>query len=276
MIVAVLLLQIDDELNLDAVIILDQAQPAESSDAYLYLLGIMVAESEDPLTVGKQLFTRIQQQEEKYDGAVEQQFTYDEDYPVEKRLPLPNGDLFCKPGDDITCWEQIFNNHQAIPLVLQENMTVLTRYQKFVSMADYHILTKPSINAPLPYYSYLAKGNRLVILNAIQFYQTGDVAIALNSLLVNISALRYQLKHANNLIEKIIYTGLASENIDAISLISQTSASMLSNEISPISLGERDFSVVMSHEIVMGYEMISNLDGLHNFFLSMEMHLAGG
>ncbi|MBL1320289.1 MAG: hypothetical protein COA63_004415 [Methylophaga sp.] len=255
-VVAVLLLQIDDELNPEVASFLEQAKPAESSDAYLYLLGIVAAEGEDPLVVGKQLFASMQQAEEQYNFS-DESFEF-EDYPKNKKLTLPEGELFCNHLlESGSCWQTVFENKPARDQALKTYVVLTQRYQTFISMTDYHTLSKPLVVEFFPPLNYLFKANRLIILDAVNRQDTSDKAQAI--LKHNIVALRHHLEIADNPISKIMFTAMISENLDALSLLTHLGRYRLNTNIALLSLDERDFSRAISREFMMHNDLYINL-----------------
>ena len=263
-VVAVLLLQIDDELDPDIATFLEQAKPAESSEAYLYLLGIEAAEGEDPLTVGQRLFASMQQAEE--DRLGDESFRA-EGYPEDKKLALPQGELFCN-RKDVECWKTIFTNRHDIESALQDNGTLLNRYQTFMNMDDYASLVKPMMTEPHPPFAFLTKANTLVILKAINIGRTAQPKQGIKIIMSNILMLRQKLESADSLIGKMIYAAIISDLLDGLSLLNHQEHPILdgSLRLSSISLAERDFNIVMSREFAMNYDLFVSLDKNPNFF----------
>ncbi len=254
---AILLLQIDDDLNPEATAFLERAKPAKQSEAYLYLLGIMAAEDEDPLTVGKQQFALIQQAEESY-TFWDENFEY-EGYPKEKALRLPEGELFCHSRDE-HCWQTIFDNSNGHKEALQTYATLLDRYEAFRLLDDYHTLTKSSMVAPLPPVQYLVQANRLLTLQAITDADKGDLEQAVKRLLDNISALRMQLKNADTLVGEVVFNKMLSNSIDVLSLLIHEYNIPFDDEITPILSAEHDLTTAMSREFAMSSNLFRNLD----------------
>lgn len=260
-VITTLLLQIDDDLNPEVATLLEQAKPAEHSEAYLYLLGIVATEGEDPLTVGKQLFTLIQQAEKNYTFG-DESFDY-QGYPEDKKLALPQGELFCSGWDD-GCWQSIFSNEYDIDQTLKTHALLLERYHVFLKMDDYRSLSRPILLETFPAFHYLLKANRLVILSSIKTKQT--------SILINtIAALRQNLKRADNLIGKMIYSALISDNLDALFLIAHQEKSTLKDKIPSLLQSERDFGSAMPRELALSYDIGAGLEKDTDFFSSANM-----
>ena len=267
-VVAVLLLQIDDELNPEVASFLEQAKPAESSDAYLYLLGIIAAEDEDPLVVGQQLLASMQQAEQQYDFS-DGTFGF-EAYPDDKKLALPDGALFCANQQE-ACWHIVFDNKAARDQALKAHAVLLQRYQYFLGLNDYHSLVKPTAVEGFPSYEYLVKANRLVTLNVINTIQTTDSSHAIKIMTEHIALLRNYLKSTDNIIGKLIYSAIISESLDVLSLIIHQGQTAFPPQLSPLSVDERDFTTVMSREFAMGYDLYTCLDKHPQFFSTLTM-----
>ena len=262
-VVAVLLLQIDDELNPEVASFLEQAKPAESSDAYLYLLGIIAAEDEDPLVVGQQLLASMQQAEQQYDFS-DGTFGF-EAYPEDKKLALPDGALFCVNQQE-SCWQTVFDNKTARDQALKAHAVLLQRYQYFLGLNDYHSLVKPTAVEGFPSYEYLMKANRLVILNEINTIQTVGSSHAIKTMTDHIALLRNHLKNTDQLIGKLIYSAIIAENLDVLSLIIHQGQTASPPQLSLLSVDERDFATVMPREFAMGYDLYTSLDKHPQFF----------
>lgn len=256
-------MQIDDELNPEVERFLAQSKVSDNSEAYLYLMGIDALADENPSEIGKQVFESIQQNESLATSDVEPIELLD--MTDENKLPLPSSERFCSSWHE-DCFETIFSNNDDLAEILSSNAILLQRYQTFINMSDYHTLAKPTASEIFPPYSYLAKGNRLVILKAVQTAQTADPAQAVTILMDNISVLRQQLKSADNLIGKMIYTALISDNLDALSIFIHQQNIAFGHEIVSVSLAERNFEVAMVREFALIYDVYTSLDKNPEFF----------
>ncbi|PHS26798.1 MAG: hypothetical protein COA83_01920 [Methylophaga sp.] len=256
-IIAALLLQIDDDLDPEVAIFLEQAEPAKHSDAYVYLLGIVAAEDEEPLELGNQLLNAMRQAEDGYKFG-DETFEF-EAYPEDKKLILPTGELFCKSWQE-GCWQAVFDNKHERDQALKTHAVLLQRYQTFIKTPDYQTLSKPRLTEVYPPFQYLLKANRLVILSAINKMQSAKPALAVSELTEHITSLRQHLKSADTVIGKMIFTKMISDNIDALSLIIQQQDIAVNDALPPISLPERDLEIAMAREVAMSYELYSSLD----------------
>lgn len=235
-ILALLLLQIDDDLHPEIPAFLEQAQPAEYSEAYLYLLGFEAAEGEDPLTAGKQFLGNESLKFKLFAGEGE-------------KLALPQGELFCNPSDE-ACWQTIFVNRHHIEQRLKTHSVLLERYQAFIELDDYRQMrTSTGLSMALSFvHEYLENANRLVILKAVHTARTGKGELAIKNLTENILLLRQKLKSADDFFGKVIYVGMISEAIDALSLLIYQEQFIIEESLPPISLAERDLSTVVANE----------------------------
>ena len=209
---------LDEPLDPIAQQLINQATPTtQTSNAYLYLLGINAAADEDPLTVGKQIFASIQQGEKLYFQG-KQAFTY-QAYPANKALPLPNGDLFCSIAKQANCLASLFAaDVNTIKATLTQHATLLQRYKFFIKQDDYQTLSQPQSNEPSNNLVYLTKAESLLILESILYSKQGETIKALALLKSSLDLNRQRLKQSDNLIQKIIYKTYISNLIDSIYL----------------------------------------------------------
>jgi len=245
---AVLLLQIDDPPAPGLTRFLNKSVVThQDNHAYFYLMGIDAPANLDPLTVGKEIIQRG-------DTITSQ--------PV-RGLELPTNALFITEASKRV--DALFNA-KNIPTILANNVVLLERYQAFINMKGYQTASTPSLSEPMPSYTHLTYGNRLLILSTVHTAQVSDAATAVTQLTENISSLRLQLTNADNLIGKLIYTTMISESIDALSSLVQTHNIALSTPLAQLSAAERDFEKVMSRELSIGNNVFKTLDKNPEFF----------
>lgn len=242
------LMQRDEKLTPDVITLLDSATAAKTSQAYLYLLGILAHEGEDPLETGKRIFASIQQGEQNMPDALSE-FHY-QAYPLERQLPQPTGKLFCRTGQDEGCLDELFSsdNQASIKDVLKNNTILLERYRTFIQMDDFHTLSKPQTHEVFPPYAYLTQGNRLLALQAIQLTQQNEADTAVALLLENNNHLRAQFSHADNLVGKMVLNSAIASNLDILSSILTRYAPEKRVHIPEISASERNLYVAIARE----------------------------
>lgn len=243
-------LQIDDDLNPDAKKLIEQAAAPAQSEAYFYLMGLDAPADKDPLEAGKVRFEALRAREQtNSDNAPE---------PGNRpQLPLPAGEVFCGYRED-GCLEKIFSS-PALDDALDTNIVLLQRYQHFLPMSGFRMLTQPTVEEVYPSYQHLVKGNRLVMLRAIRDARNGEPKLAIDSLSDNLSALRSHLQQADSLIGKMVYATLISETIDVLSVLSRA-ASETVPPIKPMAVSERSLHSALAREFAMIANGLARLD----------------
>jgi len=267
--ISVGLLQVDDDLEVEAEQYLSLAEPEKSSDAYLYLLGIMADKGDSPLVYGKEIFKEVRKAEEDYfkSGDVPNPYSYP--YPEDTNIEKPVGNNICSSWNS-DCFEQRFSKTYDLDALLKKHKTLMGRYIKLMSMNDYHTLTKSSYFEPFPNYLYVVQISQLYILKAINKANNNDVNAAFNVLIDNIALLRNQLKQVDTLLGKLIYLLQISDNLDVLSIIMNEATYVPNYTFELLSLEERDFSVLMPREFALQYDfmrlgMYANESGLVNW-----------
>jgi hypothetical protein len=193
------------------------AETINTSEAYLYLLGINAASDENPKAVGGKVLGSIFQGEALY-VLGDKPFTY-MPYPKGKALKLPEGALFCLTSTEAACLDSLFKAElPAIEQTLQEHAILLERYQIFLEKNDYVTLS-PRRSPPSLSSKYLTKGNRLLQLKIIALTKQGKIAEALELLNKNNLHLQKYLATTDQFTHKMIYNFFLNDNIDVASLI---------------------------------------------------------
>lgn len=148
---AIILLQFDDELSDEAQALLPVINENDSSQAYLYLLGLGAELDKDPITEGEKVLASIRRLETHY-PTIE---SFDDiDIEVyEPSLSIPDHDIFC-PIEEKSCIDTLLNSHD-VDLTTPLWSALKERYQTFLTLRDFRSLTQPHIYEPLPRYSYL-------------------------------------------------------------------------------------------------------------------------
>jgi len=247
--------QVDDKLSAEAIRLITPIEATGSSDAYLYLTGIYADENEQPQDVGQAMLNQFQlaQADESYLMV---------DYPQVKKLPLPQGELFCKTWQD-GCLKTIFNTDVDLTKLYQQHATLAARAVIFHRFTEYTTLTKPTISEQYPPYQYLAMASRLEVLKAISQHRAGNTQQAVTDLLLHLKTLRNSLALQDNLIGKIFLLMKISEVIDVTSII--LSKTVLKTKINidviaGLSAAEKDFRMIAAREFAMSYYMFKQLD----------------
>jgi hypothetical protein len=258
-----MILQIDDELLPELTQIINQNKPKDDSNAYFYLLGFMAIPQHNPIKIGKSLYSSLHKQELEnhlYPSAN----NYIEIPPFET-IPVVESDLLCAYSSE-ECLSNIFNNTHEIATFVAENKMYISRFQKFISLSDFHTLSEPSINEVLPDYSVIVKAVRLYNLEQIYLSSLGQTSKAIDALFIIHHQLRSMLSQQDNLIGKLTSLSLLSENIDLIYLISNKYEILIKEHIPALNQQERDLTLSLSREVRMMNYLYQSLDKSTDIF----------
>lgn len=251
-IILFLVSQIDDDLDPRATQLINKTEVVTQSEAYIFLNGIFAHENENPSDVGQALLNESNKlaEDESYQIV---------DYSEDKKIQLPESDLFCSMSEE-SCLHTIFNAEQAtIEHLSQQHATLLSRAQKFHEFSEYKTLTKPTLSELSPPFEYLKKAEYINILNAISVYKQGHSQQAVSLLLTQFSILRKSLKQQDSLIGKMFLLITMSDIVDAASII--ISKEKIDVDVIPeLTLAEKSFEMVAAREFAMGYYLFKQLD----------------
>jgi len=260
---AILLLQIDDNLDPQTQSMYEQATAHKESEAYLYLLGIKAAADENPETVGNALMASIRKAEKTFfKDPLTQKFEY-QGYPDDKSLPLPQLDM-CNGEDNCEYIDQLFSYQFDLEGLPEEQAVLLKRYKKFINMDDFHTLSLPHLEAITPPFEYIMKGNSLASLEAIAIAKSGNIKKAKKLLRDDLSALRSQLQQADTFLGKLIYASAMSKTLDVLSVLIHKYNSPAKDTIQALSINERSLVKAMNFEYAMGQNMMKSWDRAPN------------
>jgi hypothetical protein len=255
----VLIITMDDDLDPEAKRLLEITDNADTSNAYIYLLGMGAEHDANPLEVGKKAYAIIRQCEEKYENDTGTEFSCD-DYKTTKKLPLPEGKLICHLWDD-GCLGALFTDEKERSQLLAKHQILLQRYASFNEFQDFSLLSKPVHNEILPPYIYLSRSNWLVLLTSIQEAKVGKHQQAVDRLTKNIANLRRQLTAVNSLLGEILVLQLISHNLDVLAVLIQEFDIESDNIAIPVlSTAEKDLEIPLARELNVSYQLLKSFD----------------
>jgi len=260
-------LQIDDDLHPEAAIWIKQVNANADSQAYYYLMGIFASSDEDPLDIGLQRYQTIQAHQEKLN--TNNNAASFEDYPDEKKIQLPTGELFCKYWEE-GCLQSLLKSDVDRQALLPKHSVLLQRYQKFMEFEEFHTMTKPELTEPLSPFQYLSAGHRLESLMLLDNASEGKQKETIADLSSKITKLKDKIKLQDTIVGKTVFLHMLSESIDLFSIITNIYKMPIAKSLTLISVAERDFYMPIQREFYMGYDMYQNLDRNPEFF-----HLSG-
>lgn len=243
----------------------------QTQDSYYYLMGILAGEGNDPLQVGQNRVTAILAAQTRATTGHKFVFT---DIPEAEKLPEATGSLFCRTWEG-NCLNVLGEaSASSLHIELQTHATLLKRYQALMALPEGSTLTQPDIEEPIPPYSYLGAGSRLVSLKALERAQRGESVEAIDDLMNHITVVRQHLAAADNIFGKMTYLNNISSTLDIIGLLTAKLDRPLTAAISPLTYAERDLSVPMARELAGVRNMLLKMDK-HPELLEIGGHLPG-
>ncbi|PSL10970.1 hypothetical protein CLV44_12450 [Marinobacterium halophilum] len=250
---SIIIQQQDDDLLPEVTAMLITAEPPESSRAYTYLMGIHSAAGQSPAATGHRLLAQIREQEQSAAPSSVSTTLNDE-------LALPEGPLFC-PFKQTGCLESLFANEAALAAAVQEHGELLQRWQTFLSIDDYAVLTRPRLSEPFPHYQYLLKASRLAILQSIRNAVTGTPDTALQQLAYTTAQLRRLLAQESHLVGKMVAVQLLSDQIDATNALISRFELQPARQVSPLTAAEKSLAKAMARELAGAAFLYQQMDG---------------
>jgi hypothetical protein len=266
-----LLLQIDDDLNPDAAQLVDLASPPESSQAYLLLTGIEAAADEDAIATGRMMLDSIRAAEEAANPA-DQDMEY-ASYPEDKRLPLPVSELLCFSSDP-NCIDYIYQHLDAIEPLIKNNHVLIDRYRRFLTLDDYHTLTRPSPAEPIPAYQALIQANRLMLLDFMLQSTLSEPAEVVGRLLAHFEQTRRMANQQDNLIGKMIFAAQLADSLEVTYAVARKNGVTELDAIPRLTDREKDMQRIFAREFTLMFNISQNMDR-HPEFFSEDIRLPG-
>lgn len=244
--------QVDDPLSDEATKLISGFKLEKHSDAYFYLLGIGANPDEDPVSVGKAVFSRYQKEIANGD--------YQSDYPFsETGINSPSGSLFCSLAED-GCIAALFEADADREGLLTEHHLLLQRADAFLASQEFSTLTQPSLKEIFPPFQYVTGAVRLRLLLSVALYQQRQIQQAVNQLLGSMTEVRDMLAKQDTMIGKLVFASLVSDHLDILSIMLKRQESYnLDHAIQPLSEKEKSLDKVMSREFYMAYTMFKDM-----------------
>ncbi|NRB39796.1 MAG: hypothetical protein HRU20_15240 [Pseudomonadales bacterium] len=255
-------LTVDDDLSATAnewILKLEQDRNSHS-EAFIYLSGIMAAEDEEVLLVGKRRFTAYRKAEslmQPFDESIAS-----DDYPEKNMLAKPQMDneIYCALWEQ-GCLDNMLKHREKWQSELDKHSVLLARYRSFIAYSEFTTLSKPSAIEEYPRYEYLKYGNRLAVIESLSVAEQHSKKAAIDTLNNEITQLRTQLAVADTLVHKMLFISMIADNLEAIALISNTYNYQLRLDIPYLSANELSVKAPMIREFGMVHSLYSNLEG---------------
>lgn len=252
--ITTLLLQVDDELNSVPIKWVESQNESleQSSDAYIYLNGMMAPEGKDVFEYGKNKLSLVVNS----NGKPEKETDVNE-----LKAPSDQDGIYCRLSED-SCIDIILSNQPLWKNEIEKGSAFFTRYKRFLEFKEFTTMSKPSLEEDLPSYRYIATGNRVFLLKCLTLAQEGNAEGALLELIEDLKALRNQLSLADSILHKFVFAALISNDLDIISHISSNYNTKFSEQIDLLTNAE----ISMEAAFIREYTMI------YNSFLQMDRH----
>lgn len=234
----------DEPLDAQAVAWMDTVnQQGGSSEGYLYLLGLDAAQ--EPMAVG-----RARQAE--YRQWLDSRSALDASFRPQQVELLPRSVVEQRCGGEwLYCLQQVLDGRRDVDALLQDGAQVLARYQRVIGFE--HLLRRSALTAssPLPSYSVLIAGNRLLALQAYRLILDGHAGQAQALLEADFARWRRHLAEADTLVQKLVIAHLMAADVGTLSVLRQRNLIEAPAPLAPLSPAERSLQVVMRSEFVM-------------------------
>ncbi len=253
--------QIDDPLSDGAAQWLDayeQSQQGES-EAFLLLVGLGAAASEESLDSGRRWHQQLQQWAASHSAADE-----GVDAPqLPNRLPLPEDKLaFCtlsQPGCGASLirgdWQPLLASHQLLR----------QRYQRLLAATDYRTQLPVHGATPFPNYTLMMRAHRLQQLAVV-----GDAALGpqqrLDMLASDLEALRRQLVVQDYLIGRVVYLKLVAEQLELMAAWLVEYPQLTKPVVAELSVNERDLTPALHYELAVNAVLMRDIESNPQFY----------
>lgn len=247
--------QIDDELSPKAQALLVQAKPAASSEAFLFLHGILAAPDDDPVQVG----TAMLQEYRKKEADASYQLAH---YDVPGKLTLPQGEMHCDSRKD-GCLQTLFTTDADFDRLLAGHTLLRARAQRFFQYAEFATLTRPALTEMIVPLQPLIAAIDLEALAAISLHRAGQSAAAMAALRQQMAALRHALRLQDTLIGKMTLLAVLNHLLDVTGIV-VLQADMAAAQLPALTAAEIDMSTVVAREFALFHNEMHKLDHSHD------------
>jgi uncharacterized membrane protein YhaH (DUF805 family) len=264
-ILAVLLLQIDDDLNVEVTeyVLLIEDRVANGSEAYLYLTGITAVEEKNILSQGSRLLRSYNNSSKNIFSSLRdaEKLNIDEKTNNVKKLITPDNKnkMYCQLSDS-GCLSSINDSSSNWKNEIKKFSVITKRYEKFISYPEFTTLTRADYSSPYPASHYLTFGNKLKIFSALSLARSGKAEEAIEMLLIDNRYLRRHLSLADSLIHKLIFINLYSNNLDIIVYVHSAYKLEKPAKIAHLSHSEMSMKYPLIREFIMQYNAYLDAD----------------
>ncbi len=237
------------------------------SQGFIYLNGITAPEDDQIMRMGQARLSAYIDAKKVAENSDFGSFDDFDGYPTEIQIPKPmqNSGFYCSLWES-GCLEKIASSKDEWDNELIKGATVLRRYNTFLSFSDFKTLAKSVLMEELPKYEYLYYGNRLTSLKALSTAEKGSPADAITLLMDDLKRSRKQLAIADNLIHKMLFIVIISNDLDFITHISTRYKYNPRITIPQLTQAELNMESTLIREFGMGFQTFKALDQDPEFF----------
>jgi len=248
---------------------LNQKEAIENN-AYLYLLGIEAAETQDPFQIGQEkldLYLNFLRDNEIYTSEAKEPLVL----KIKNQIRLPDKEQFCQFAK-IECLETwLQSSLDELESHLNKHQLIYDRYKFYLSIPDSKRLGYPSINDPIPEYSYLKMGNTLSNLKTLLAARKG-IKLRHKPLIDEINDLRRRLRQSEQMLTKLVITSMISDSLAILFFLEQRDIVNINEPLDPLNQSELSLASDLQYEFVMQANFYPRLMRTKNLFDGNKEH----
>ena len=258
------LLQIDDNLSLEAQTMLDLKPWQKSSEAYMYLTAMGVAENKDPSVEGERIIVELRDHEQdsfkeyleainSNDTKVRIKWAIEDAFSFPKKLKLPKHN--CCFYDQKNALRAAVTDDVEYDLSNSAYDIYEQRYYDFLKLDDFHTMKVPSPEMQDVEFSYLTIGNIISLYKIIEEAKKNPV-LAVEKL-YELIYLQYRfIGKTDDLITRIISYKHFNESINVLSLLLKK-YEVKGKPLALLTNKQLDFSKIINREFIYAEKSLS-------------------
>ena len=205
----------------------------DENNAYVFILGISSPPDMSPMQVGRERneWIRLLLADPSIDTDSDP-LAVDHDYRVKRDEYVAGLSIACSIFD-ISCVTALETSHNTILNWLASEQWLFDRYKSLIAFSEYFEPTPYDVRAPLPSYSIVLDGQKLLFLQSWILAEQGDVAQVRTLLDQDLIFWRMVLGNSDSLISKMIATAAISRHFKMANLVIRNTPKSLTHEAVP-------------------------------------------
>ncbi|PXF63666.1 hypothetical protein [Kangiella spongicola] len=263
LIALVVLLQFDDSLKPETKAWKEKTEQAinNDNDAYFYFLGMMAPEDKDPVTVGKEIHSKVKAQpidDFDVDNVEEsrQNANYGEVYRIKDGLTVHKPRTYCRAFIK-HCFETLLDNPSQAKELVTNNKLLKNRYRKFLEMPNYQQMHPMANWKSIPSYQSLIDANNLALISLLTLENSETINQQFSTLM---NQTRHKLTQSGSIMEKMIFVAIINHNLEFYNLLYTHNRIESPLTFDNLSKEEKDFEKAMSYELLSGSAVMNHYD----------------